>query len=162
MFTRERFKKAVIAFLLNNMDQYKRYRQVCGDNSDSVWSNDNLIAVVVSGMQNTLPTVIAAGITFNRLVADGTIKRTDGRTNLDDANDAVEATKRNFDRVVAEVEAPPLSAKELEVFYSMHPRERALHYWAGDPPGYNSFRIRFDKAIKEHGFEQPAQTWTGS
>ena len=145
MFKRNQYEKVCVEFFTRRRDLWNRYQ------------SDDLIDAVVDGMVDTLPTQIAAEITFNRLVAEDEIQRTDGKTSADDAAAMAEAAKRNFDRVVAEVEAPPLSREELETFYSMSPRERAEHYWAGD--GYNSFRVRFDKAIKEHGFEQPARTW---
>ena len=114
-----------------------------------------LLQTLVGAMQSSLPTTVAAGIAFNRLVADGTIKRTDGRTEHDDNVAAVAAAQADLEHVVAEVDAKPLSKSELEYFASLNRRELSSSTTARTATPLNEFAIRYNRACREFHYVVP-------
>lgn len=77
-----------------------------------------LLATVVKEMEfrNALPSVVSAEIAFKRLVADGRLPRTDGKTARDDFNEDVKRAQQNLDKAIREADAPPLTKDELDYF----------------------------------------------
>src|SRR5258706_16277718 len=71
--------------------------------------SSTLLKTLVGAMQQSLPTVVAARLAFDRLVANGTLLRTDGKSDEDDL-------QQNFDRAVQQVQAAPLTADEQSYF----------------------------------------------
>ena len=142
-FKRQQFETAATEFFQQNPRLFQKYL------------SPTLLQALVTEMLTSLPTVTAARIAFDRLVANGTLRRTDGRSERDDAREAVTAAQANFDATVATVDAPPLSREELEFFGSLSQRELAEKYWAND--GFSEFKVRYDRAIREYGYVAPAR-----
>lgn len=142
-FTRKQFEAAAERFFRENPKSFEKY------------FSPTLLQTAVDAMLTSLPTVTAAKIAFDRLVANGTLQRTDGRTERDDAAEAVAAAQANFDATVAKVGAPPLTREELAFFGSLSQQDLANRYWEND--GYSEFRVRYDRAAREHGFRVPAR-----
>lgn len=140
-FSRQQYENAAQQFFRQNPQIFEKY------------FSPTLLQTVVGTM--SLPSVTAAMIALDRLVAKGTIQRTDGRTDRDDAVEAVATAEANFNRVVAEVDSRPLMRSELEYFASLSNRDLADKYWADD--GHNEFRVRYDRAVREHLFQAPAR-----
>ena len=142
-FTRTQYEQAAQKFFQQNPQQFERY------------FSPTLLQTIVGAMQSSLPTVTAAKIAFDRLVTNGTLQRTDGRTYRDDCVEAVAVAEANAEKAAAEVSARPLSKDELELFASLSNRDLADKYWAHD--GHNEFRIRYDRAVREHLFRVPSR-----
>jgi hypothetical protein len=113
-----------------------------------------LLQTLVDAMQSSLPTTVAAGICFNRMVTNGQLRRTDGLTEQDDNAAAVAAAEANLDKVLVGVDAPPLSRGELEYFSGLSQRELSALYY-GDGDALNEFAVRYRKASREFGFVLP-------
>jgi hypothetical protein len=111
-----------------------------------------LLKTLVDAMQQSLPTVVAARLAFDRLVANS-LQRTDGKRDEDDHRAAVDRAQQNFDRVVQEVQASPLTADEQSYFGSLSQNDLSVKYWHND--GYNEFRVRYDLAHQQAGFRLP-------
>jgi hypothetical protein len=103
----------------------------------------------------SLPSVTAAKIAFDRLVANGVIVRTDGRTDADDRAEAVAAAQANFEKTVAAVDAPPLTRNELEYFGSLGQRELSRLYYGEDGDALCEFAVRYNRASREFGLIIP-------
>jgi len=140
-FTRQQFERAAQRFFQENSKQFEKFY------------SPRLLQTVVDAMQ--LPSTTAAKIAFDRLVADGTLQRTDGRTERDDARQAVAAAEASLTATVAKVDAPPLTRDELELFGSLSHQDLANRYWDND--GFNEFRVRYDRAVREFGYRVPAR-----
>jgi hypothetical protein len=134
---------AATAFLQQNPRLFEKY------------FGATLLQTLVGAMLTSLWTVTAAKIAFDRLVASGALQRTDGKTDRDDAREAVDAAEANLNRAVAKVDARPLTREELELFGSLSQQDLASRYWDND--GYNEFRVRYDRAVREHLFRVPAR-----
>jgi hypothetical protein len=141
--TQQQYTSAAQAFLTKNPRLVEKY------------FSPTLLNTLVNAMQSSLPTTVAAGICFNRLVADGTIVRTDGRTEDDDRAQAVAAAQANLSAVIAEVDAEPLSKDELSYFGSLSQRELSQLYYGEDGDAVNEFAIRYRRAAREHMFRIP-------
>jgi hypothetical protein len=142
-FSRQQYEKAAEQFFRQHPKSFEKY------------FSPTLLQTLVGAMQSSLPTVTAAKIAFNKLVANGTIQRTDRRSDADDRQEAVAVAQSNLDEVVKEIDAPPLTRNELEYFLSLSNRDLAEKYWADD--GCNEFRIRYDRGVREHMFRAPAR-----
>jgi hypothetical protein len=94
-------------------------------------------------------------LAFDRLVANGTLPRTDGKCEADDRAEAIAAAETHFNQVVAETDAPPLTAAEIQEFSSLGQEELSRRYWKDD--GMNTFRVRYDRAVREHMFRVPGR-----
>jgi hypothetical protein len=117
-----------------------------------------LLKTLVAAMQQSLPTVVAARLAFDRGVANGSLPRTDGKSEADDRAEAVVAAEARFNQVVAQTDAPPLTAAEIQEFSSLGREELARRYWEHD--GMNTFRVRYDRAVREHMFRVPGRIQT--
>jgi hypothetical protein len=113
-----------------------------------------LLKQVVDAMQSSLPTVVSARLAFDRLVANG-LPRTDGKSEADDRAEAVAVATANFNAVVAKTDALPLTAAEIQEFSSLGREELSRRYWKDD--GMNRFRVRYDRAVREHMFRVPGR-----
>jgi hypothetical protein len=141
MITRTQYENAAQQYFRQNPKNFERY------------FSPSLLKTLVDAMLSSLPTTVAAGIAFDRLVQSGQLVRTDGKTEADDRLEAIAAAEANLHAVAAEVDAPPLTVAELHEFESLGREELARRYWADD--GVNVFRIRYDRAAREHMFRIP-------
>ena len=119
-----------------------------------------LLKTLVAAMQQSLPTVVAARLAFDRCIANGTLQRTDGKSDRDDAQASVDRAQQNFDRVVHEVQTAPLTADEQAYFGSLSQSDLSAKYWHND--GYNQFRVRYDLAHQQAGFRLPPRPSQGA
>ena len=116
-----------------------------------------LLAAVVQEMQSSLPSVVAARLSFERLVANGRLQRTDGKDEVFDRAEAVKAARANIDAVVAEIDSAPLSRSEIEYFASLSQRELSQLYYGDDGTAVNDFAIRYRRAVREYGYAIPGK-----
>jgi hypothetical protein len=137
------FENAAQSFLKSNPPLVAKYYSA------------TLLQTLVNAMQSSLPTVTAAKITFDRLVANGSLLRTDGKSEADDRVEAVATAEARFNQVVAETDTPPLTAAEIQEFSSLGREELSRRYWKDD--GMNTFRVRYDRAVREHMFRVPGR-----
>jgi hypothetical protein len=114
-----------------------------------------LLKQVVDAMQSSLPTVVAARLAFDRLVADGALQRADGKTVQHDAQENVERAQKNLDKAIADVDAAPLTPGELEYFGSLSQRELSKLFYGPDGDAVCEFAVRYRKAVREFGFVIP-------
>jgi transcriptional regulator GlxA family with amidase domain len=121
------------------------------------YSSDLLQQVVDEMQRTTLPTVTAARITVAKLVREGELVRTDGRTEEDDRVQLVAAAQANLDKVVAEIDAEPLTPSELAYFGSLSQRELSRLFYGEDGDAVCEFAVRYRKASREFGFQIPAK-----
>jgi hypothetical protein len=142
---RHDYEKAAKLFFESNKREFEKFY------------SPTLIEQVTREMLQSLPTQVAARLAFDRLVANGTIKRTDGKTDADDRAEAVTLAQANLDQVVAEVDAEPLKPGELEYFGSLSQRELSRLYFGEDGSAVNEFAIRYAKSCREFGFVIPAK-----
>jgi hypothetical protein len=140
-FSRRQYERAAEQFFKQNPKSFEKYFA------------PNLLQTLTDAMLSSLPTTTAAKIVFDRLVANGTLPRTDGRTERDDAAEAVAQAEEHLNKVAAKVAAPPLRTVELELFYSLSVRDLADRYWENN--GFNEFRVRYDRAVREYLFRVP-------
>jgi hypothetical protein len=141
-----------------NLSQFENAaQQFLNKNPERVakFYSTSLLKTLVDAMQSSLPTVTTAKITFDRLVANGTLQRTDGKSEADDRAEAVAAATANFNAVVAKTDALPLTAAEIQEFSSLGREELSRRYWEHD--GMNTFRVRYDRAVREHMFRVPGR-----
>lgn len=141
--SRARYESAATQFFQQNPRLFEKY------------FGPKLLQTLVDAMLTSLPTVTAARIAFERLVANGTLQRTDGKSEAHDRAQVVATAQSNLNKVVAEIDAPPLARNELEFFLSLSNRDLSDRYWGND--GYNDFKIRYDRAVREHMFRVPAR-----
>lgn len=137
-FSRRSYEQATQTFFTQNPTLAERYL------------SPTLLETVTNAMLTSLPTVTAAKIAFDKLVANGTLTRTDGRDERFDAQQAATEAQANRDKIAARIDAPPLTRDELLYFGSLGQRELVERYWSN-----NEFRVRYDKAHREHGFVIP-------
>jgi hypothetical protein len=142
-FTQKEYVNAAQAFLSKNRRLVEKY------------FSPTLLNTLVAAMQSSLPTQVAASIAFDRLVANGSLQRTDGKTVDDDRLEAVSAAQANLNAVIAEVDAEPLSKDELAYFASLSQRELSQLYWGEDGRALDEFSIRYRRAAREHMFRIP-------
>jgi hypothetical protein len=142
-FSRQQYEKAAEQFFRQHPKSFEKY------------FSPTLLQTLVGAMQSSLPTATAAKIAFDRLVANGTLQRTDGRTDADDRAEAVAAAQANLNQVVAEVDSNPLSRSELEHFSGLSQRELSRLYFGEEGDAINEFAVRYRKANREHGFVLP-------
>lgn len=114
-----------------------------------------LLKNLVAAMQSSLPTVVAARLAFDRLVTDGSLQRTDGKTVQHDAHENVERARKNLEKAIADVDAAPLTPGELEHFGSLSQRELSRLYYGPDGDAVCEFAVRYRKAVREFGFVIP-------
>jgi hypothetical protein len=114
-----------------------------------------LLKTLVDAMQSSLPTVVAARLAFDRLVTDGALQRTDGKTVQHDAQENVERARKNLDKVIADVDAAPLTPGELEYFGSLSQRELSKLFYGPDGDAVCEFAVRYRKAVRVFGFVVP-------
>jgi hypothetical protein len=115
----------------------------------------NLLQQVVDAMSTTLPTITAARITVARLIREGKLVRTDGRTEADDRAEAVAAAQANLEKVISEVDRAPLTPSEIQWFGSLNQRELSRLYYGEDGDGMTEFAVRYNRACREFGFVAP-------
>lgn len=142
-FGRQQYERAAEQFFRQHPKEFEKY------------FSPNLLQTVVGALQSSLPTVTAARIAFDRLVSSGELQRTDGRTERDDLHENVAHAEANFNNTVAKVAAAPLTKSELELFASLSNKDLVDRYWEHD--GNNEFRVRYDRAVREHFFRIPAR-----
>jgi hypothetical protein len=147
------FAEAAVAFFktTNGPTLWKKY------------ASKTLVQEVVDGMANvnTLPTIVAASLAFDRLVKNGDIERTDGKTAEDDrAHDAVVA-RNGLEAALIAGALPPLTTDEIEYFASLSQFELSKLYWGPDNDALTGFAVRYRKAMAEHGFREPAHYAAG-
>ena len=142
-FSRQQYEKAAEQFFRQNPKSFEKY------------FSPNLLQTVVGAMQSSLPTATAAKIAFNKLVDDGKLLRTDGRSDADDRAEAVAAAQANLNQVVAEVDAAPLTRSELDYFSSLSQRELSRLYYGPEGDALNEFALRYRKSVREFGFVLP-------
>jgi hypothetical protein len=140
---RLQYENAAQLYLRQNPKSFERYY------------SPTLLKTLVDAMLSSLPTTVAAGIAFNRLVANGSLQRTDGKTINDDRLEAVSAAQANLSAVIAEVDAKPLSKDELAYFASLSQRELSQLYYGEDGRALDEFSIRYRRAAREHMFRLP-------
>jgi hypothetical protein len=143
MISRTRYESAAEQFFRNNPREFEKY------------FSKNLLQTLVNAMITSLPTVTAARIAFDRLVAEGKLLRTDGKSNRDDQAQAVAAAEANLKNAIAKVDAQPLTRNELEHFSSLSHRELSRLYWGPNGDGMTEFAVRYRKSCKEFGFVVP-------
>lgn len=132
-------------FLARNLQQTQKYL------------GPDLLAKILQEMEsrNAIPSVTSAEISFKRLVEDGQIQRTDGKTARDDFNEEVKRAQRNLDKAIREVDAPDLSVAELAYFASLGQRDLSALYFGKDGSATNTFAVRYRKAMCIHNFSEP-------
>ncbi len=135
------FENAAQSFLKSNPQLVEKYH------------SPKLLQTLVGAMQQSLPTVVAARLAFDRCVANGSLLRTDGKSDKDDL-------QQNFDRAVQKVQAAPLTADEQSYFGSLSQSDLSAKYWHND--GYNQFRVRYDLAHQQAGFRLPPRPSQGA
>lgn len=140
---RQQYERAAEQFFRQHPREFEKY------------FSPTLLQTLVNAMLTSLPTVTAAKITFDRLVASGALKRTDGKSDHDDHVAAVTAAQANLNKVVAEVDARPLTRDELSYFGSLSQRELSKLYWGDSGDGMTEFAVRYRKASREFGFALP-------
>jgi hypothetical protein len=143
--TQQQYEKAATNYFTNDHQGKLNFQK---------YFTSTLLSAVVKEMQSSLPSVVAARLAFQRLVANG-LQRTDGRNDQDDLREHKERTKANLDNVIAEIDAPPLSKDELEYFSSLGREQLSALYYGPDGDAICDFAIRYDKAIREHMFRRP-------
>ncbi len=141
--TRQQYESAAQAYLSKNPQLVLKYY------------NPTLLKTLCDAMQSSLPTTVAAGIAFNRLVADGKIERTDGKSEADDRVEAMAAAQANLDSVIAEVDARPLTKDELDYFGSLGQRELSRLYFGPEGDAVCEFAVRYNRACRDFGFVPP-------
>ena len=142
----------------NNLSQFENAAQSFLKSNPQLaakFYSPSLLKTLVDAMQSGLPTAVAARLTFDRLVANGTLRRTDGKSDEDDRVEAVATAEVRFNQVVAETDAPSLTAAEIQEFSSLGREELSRRYWKDD--GMNTFRVRYDRAVREHMFRVPGR-----
>jgi hypothetical protein len=142
-FSRRSYEQAAQQFFQQNPRLFEKYFA------------PTLLQTLVDGMLSSLPTTTTAKIVFDRLVANGSIPRTDRKTERDDRAEAVAVAQANLDKAVAEVDSKPLSRSELEYFGSLSQRELSRLYYGEDGDAINEFAVRYRKAHREHSFILP-------
>ena len=145
-FTKQDYQAAAIEFFEANPDLAKKYM------------HPQLLATVVEWMKESLPSVTAARIAFNRLVEEGVLERTDGQTDEDDMRLEVMKAQVDLEQAIADANKAPLTKAEVEEFASLSQRELSKRYWDAD--GYNVFAVRYRKACREYFFQEPAREWS--
>ena len=143
MISKASYEQAAMQFFKNNNREFEKYY------------SPTLIQQVSTEMLQSLPTQVAARLAFDRLVANGSLQRSDGKTVDDDRLEAVTAARTNLDQVIAEVDAEPLSKDELAYFGSLSQRELSQLYYGEDGDAVNEFAIRYRRAAREHMFRIP-------
>jgi len=144
-FSRHSYEQAAQQFFQQNPRLFEKYFA------------STLLQTLVDRMLPSLPTTTTAKIVFDRLVANGTIPRTDGKTERDDLRENVAKAQANLDAAVAKVDAPPLTRDELNYFSSLSQRELSCLYYGEDGGAINEFAVRYRKAHREHGFVLPSR-----
>lgn len=119
------------------------------------YGSKTLVQDVVDGMAASLPTIVAASISFGRLIENG-LDRTDGKTQEDDRAEAHEAAKAGLAATIAAASAAPLTNSEIEYFASLSQFELSKSYWGPDNDGITGFGVRYRLAMELHGFREPA------
>jgi hypothetical protein len=115
-----------------------------------------LLETVADEVRRTsLPTQTAAGICMDRLIANGTLVRTDGKNENDDARESREQAKKNLDAAMVQAAAAPLSRDEINYYASLSQQELSNLYYGANGEGMNAFRARYDRACAEYGFQVP-------
>lgn len=121
----------------------------------SKYASKTLVGEVAGAMANSLPTITAASIAFDRLVKNGDISRTDGRDEEDDRAEAHADAKKGLDAAIAAA-SQPLTSSEIEYFASLSQFELSKLYWGPDNDGITGFGVRYRLAMEQHGFREPA------
>jgi hypothetical protein len=116
-----------------------------------------LLKTLADAMQSSLPTVTAAKITFDRLVANDSLLRTDGQSEEDDRRENVDRAQANLDKAISTAEAPPLTPSELQYFGSLSQRDLSAKYYGEDGSAINEFAVRYRRACREFGFTIPGR-----
>jgi hypothetical protein len=145
MISKASYEQAAVQFFQTNTPEFEKYY------------SQTLIKQVSEEMLQSLPTVVAARLAFNRLVANGQLPRTDGKSERDDAAEAVAAAQANLDRAVAEIDAAPLTKSEVEYFGSLSLRQVSALYYGEDGSAINNFAVRYRRAAREYGFVVPGK-----
>jgi hypothetical protein len=143
MISKASYEQAAAQFFKTNNREFEKYY------------SPTLIQKVAAEMLQSLPTQVAARLAFDRLVANGSIQRSDGRSSDDDRAEAVASARANLDAVVGEIDSAPLTAAELEYFGSLSQRELSQLYWGEDGRALDEFSIRYRRAAREHMFRIP-------
>jgi hypothetical protein len=147
----------------NNTLEYERAAQLYFKQNPTIvqkYYSLTLLKTLVDAMRPSLPTAVTARLAFDRCVANGTLQRTDGKGDRDDAQASVDRAQQNFDRVVHEVQTAPLTADEQAYFGSLSQSDLSAKYWHND--GYNQFRVRYDLAHQQAGFRLPPRPSQGA
>jgi hypothetical protein len=128
-------------------------------NGQALWkkySSKTLVREVADAMAESLPTIVAASLAFERLVENGDIERTDGKNEDDDNAELIVAAQKRLADEIAKAEALPLTSSEIERFASLSQFELSKLYWGADGDAINGFAVRYRMAISQHGFREPA------
>jgi hypothetical protein len=125
------------------------------------YASKTLVSEVAGAMANSLPTVTAASIAFERLVKNGDVDRTDGKNEEDDRAEAHADAKKGLDAAIASAAATPLTNSEIEYFASLSQFELSKLYWGPNNDGVTGFGVRYRLAIEQHGFREPAHYAAG-
>ena len=127
------------------------------------YASKTLVQEVADEMSNvnTLPTIVAASLAFERLVTNGDIERTDGKTAEDDRAHAHVVARNGLEAALIAGALPPLTNDEIEYFASLSQFELSKLYWGPDNDALTGFAVRYKKAMAEHGFREPAHYAAG-
>ena len=134
------------------------------ENGKLLWkkyASRTLVQEVSDAMSNSLPTITAASLAFDRLVKNGDIERTDGKTAEDDRAHAHVVARNGLEAALIAGALPPLTNDEIEYFASLSQFELSKLYWGPDNDALTGFAVRYKKAMAEHGFREPAHYAAG-
>jgi hypothetical protein len=99
---------------------------------------------------------IPSKVSLLRAIRELDIKRTDGKTAVDDQREFRAAAKANLDAVVSEIQRTPLTPEFVNEVASLSQLDLSRRYFADSIDG-ELFRIRYDRACKEFGFKPAAR-----
>ena len=126
-------------------DAFKRRKPQDWPRYAAAGAEQTLMDYMVEQQQPASETTVELSIAT--LYQKGSLTRVDGKTPVHDA-------RQNLQQVLVKVGAAPLTASEIESFGSLHPQVLAEKYWTDYP---NGFSVRYDRAIREAGFQQPGR-----
>jgi hypothetical protein len=132
------YAKAFEAFKARNPLVWPRY--------ETSAAAELLLTFLVQEQQPASIITIELGI--KTLVRKGLLFRVDGKSQSDDTQEAL-------NQIVQGIEAPDLTAAEIETFSSIHPQKLMELYW--EDGGTNRFAVRYRKAARVFGFQIPGR-----
>jgi hypothetical protein len=138
MYSKNDYQRAFESFKARNPLVWPRYQ--------TAHSDELLLAYLVQQQQPA--STITVELAIKQLVAKNLLVRVDGKSQSDDTQEAL-------NQIVQRIEAPELTAAEIEAFSSIHPQELMKRYWEDNAT--NRFSIRYRKAAKTFGFQIPGR-----